>query len=93
MNRSKQAGMPIKTIIVLLIGLALASVHAAEAQQKKKVPRIGLLVASSSSFYSSRIEAFRQGLRELGYAKGKNIAIDYRFARERTIVFISSPPS
>ena len=80
MNRSKQAGMPIKTIIVLLIGLALASVHAAEAEQEKKVPRIGLLVASSSSFYSSRIEAFRQGLRELGYAQGKNIAIDYRFA-------------
>ena len=41
MNRSKQAGMPIKTIIVLLIGLALASVHAAEAQQAEKVPRVG----------------------------------------------------
>jgi hypothetical protein len=41
MNRSKQAGMPIKTIIVLLIGLARASVHAAEAQQEKQVPRIG----------------------------------------------------
>ena len=52
----------------------------AEAQQGGKIPRIGFLVASSPSFYSSRIEAFRQGLRELGYVEGKNIAIEYRFA-------------
>ena len=41
MNRSKQAGMAIKTIVVLLVGLALASVRFAEAQQPAKVPRIG----------------------------------------------------
>jgi hypothetical protein len=42
MNRSKQAGMSIKAaIVVLLVGLALASVHLAEAQQPKKIPRIG----------------------------------------------------
>ena len=52
----------------------------ADAQQQAKVPRIGFLVASSASFYSSRIEAFRQGLRELGYVEGKNIVIEYRFA-------------
>ena len=65
----------------------------AEAQQGGKVPRVGFLVASSASFYSSRIEAFRQGLRDLGYVEGKNIAIEYRFAEGKEIVFVSSPPS
>src|SRR5215470_5670411 len=67
MNRSKQAGMSKKAIIVLLISLALASVHlaAAAAQQPKKVPRIGFLTASSASSQASRLDAFRQGLREL----------------------------
>jgi putative ABC transport system substrate-binding protein len=51
-----------------------------EAQQPTKVPRIGYLSASSAAALSSRIEAFRQGLRELGYGEGKNILIDWRFA-------------
>src|SRR5215510_2611064 len=51
-----------------------------EAQQTTIIPRIGFLGASSASFYSGRIEIFRQGLRELGYVEGKNIAIEYRFA-------------
>ncbi len=63
------------------IVLALTLVGArAEAQQSKKVPRIGFLGASSASFHSARIETFRQGLRELGYVEGKTIAIEYRFA-------------
>ena len=52
----------------------------AEAQQSAKVYRIGVLSARSSSTESTRAEAFRQGLRELGYVEGKNIAIDYRYA-------------
>ena len=52
----------------------------AHAQQLPKIPRIGFLVASTSSLYSARIETFRQGLRELGYVEGKNIVIEYRFA-------------
>jgi putative ABC transport system substrate-binding protein len=51
----------------------------AEAQQAKKVPQIGLLGSGSSSSMSSRTEAFRQGLRDLGYVEGKNIAIEYRY--------------
>jgi putative ABC transport system substrate-binding protein len=47
----------------------------AEAQQPKKVPRIGYLGGASNP---ARIEAFRKGLRELGYVEGKNIAIEYR---------------
>ena len=70
--------MAIKTIIVLLIGLTLASVHLAEAQQPTKIPRIGFLAAVSLSANSARFEAFRQGLRELGYIEGKNIIIEWR---------------
>src|SRR5437660_8850875 len=50
------------------------------AQQPTKVPRIGFLGALSPSSISARIEAFRQGLRELGYVEGKNLVIEYRWA-------------
>jgi putative tryptophan/tyrosine transport system substrate-binding protein len=86
MNRSKQAGMIKKTIIILLVALALAPVRLAEAQQVKKVPLIGLLAAFSSS-NPARIEAFRQGLRDLGYVEGKNIVIQYRWAEGRQSSF------
>ena len=67
-------------IVVLLVGLALASVRLTDAQQAKKVPRIGFLGAASASFYAARTNAFRQGLNELGYTEGKNIVIEYRYA-------------
>ena len=72
--------MAIKPIIILLLGLTLASVRLVEAQQTKKVPRIGYLGATSRSTNPARIEAFRQGLRELGYVEGKNIVIEHRHA-------------
>ena len=53
------------------------SVH---AQQPTKVPRIGYLGATSPAATAARIDAFRQGLRELGYVEGKTIFIDYRWA-------------
>jgi hypothetical protein len=52
----------------------------AEAQQPKKVPRIGYLGGASLSAIPERIEAFRQGLRELEYVEGKNIVIEWRWA-------------
>ena len=52
----------------------------AQAQQPRKVHRIGLLSGASPSTNVHRHEAFREGLRELGYVEGKNIAIEYRFA-------------
>jgi ABC-type uncharacterized transport system substrate-binding protein len=63
----------------LLTAFLLASIHPAEAQQPGKIARIGFLSNSSSAF-PGRIEAFRQGLRDLGYVEGKNIVIEWRYA-------------
>jgi ABC-type uncharacterized transport system substrate-binding protein len=52
----------------------------ADAQQQAKIPRIGFLTGGSPSSIAARIEAFRHGLRELGYVEGKNIIIEWRFA-------------
>jgi putative ABC transport system substrate-binding protein len=67
-------------ILVVVVQLAVAVI--ADAQQPKKVPRIGYLGfgSSSSSIATARSEAFRQGLRELGYVEGKNIIIEWRSA-------------
>jgi ABC-type uncharacterized transport system substrate-binding protein len=63
-------------LVVVLLAVAVI----AEAQQPKKVPRIGYLGATSASSESLRHEAFRQGLREVGYIEGQNITIEYRYA-------------
>ena len=52
----------------------------AEAQQPKKVPRIGYLTTAARLADAPRVEALRQGLRDLGYLEGKNINIEYRYA-------------
>src|SRR5437870_5294402 len=67
-------------VIWLLAIIFLSTVNLAEAQQAKKIFSIGFLVPGTHSSYSARIEAFRQGLRELGYAEGQNISIEYRYA-------------
>ncbi len=66
-------------IVTLVLGL-LAAPRPGDTQQAKKVFRIGFLSASSLSGVATRAEAFRQGLRELGYVEGKNIVVEYRFA-------------
>jgi ABC-type uncharacterized transport system substrate-binding protein len=60
--------------------MLLAVCFPADAQQSKKMPRVGFLIAGSPSAYSTPIEAFRNGLRELGYVEGQNIIIEYRYA-------------
>jgi putative tryptophan/tyrosine transport system substrate-binding protein len=72
----KKAAMPSILVAVVLLALGVT----AEAQQPKKVPRIGLLGVVSASAAEGRIEAFRQGLRDLGYVEGKDIVIEYRTA-------------
>ena len=57
--------------VLLITGLV-------EAQQPAKVPRVGFLTGAPLSSQSARNEAFRQGLRELGYVEGKNIVIEWR---------------
>ena len=68
-----------KTIIGLTFSaLLFAPSSLVQAQQPKKVARIVFLSVQSRSILSARFDAFRQGLRELGYEEGKNIVIDYR---------------
>ena len=72
--------MKSKIISFVLGALLFALCFSAEAQQPKSVARIGYLSVLSPSSNSTRIEAFRQGLRELGYVEGQNIAIESRHA-------------
>jgi putative ABC transport system substrate-binding protein len=69
-----------KITVLTLCALLAALCASAEAQQPAKVPRIGNLYAGDPSTQSARIEAFRQGLRDLGYVEGKNIVIERRYA-------------
>jgi len=69
-------------IILALIICVVRSAHSfdAQAQQPIKIPLIGSLSGSSASTSPARHEAFRQGLRDLGYVEGKNIVIEQRWA-------------
>jgi ABC-type uncharacterized transport system substrate-binding protein len=71
----KKASGP--SILCAVILLAVAVI--AEAQQATKIPQIGYLEGGPLSAHTARMEAFRQGLRELGYEEGKNIVIEWRF--------------
>jgi putative ABC transport system substrate-binding protein len=66
-------------IMALTLSL-LAAPLAATAQPPARVPQLGLLIPGSASAFASRLEAFRQGLHDLGYLEGQNIALTYRFA-------------
>jgi putative ABC transport system substrate-binding protein len=71
-------------ILYLALGAMVFALCAfADAQQPKKVWRLGFLGSSSASGYASRVNAMREGLRDLGYVEGKNIVIEYRWAEEK----------
>jgi putative ABC transport system substrate-binding protein len=65
---------------ILFVVVLLAFAVVAEAQQLKKVPRIGYLSAFDPAFESARAEAIRLALHERGYIEGQNIGIEYRYA-------------
>ena len=62
--------------------MLFALCYSASAQQPKKIPRIGYLSGSGGDAKNPgpQVEAFRQGLRDLGYVKSKDIAVEYRFS-------------
>src|SRR5258706_33757 len=70
-----------KWLWLLAIAFVVAPTGAmAHAQQSGKIPRIGYITGTALSANSARTEAFRQGLRELGYVQGKSIVIEWRSA-------------
>ena len=76
----KKAAVP--SILVAVVLLAVGVI--AEAQQPKKVPRIGYLSALAPASESFRSEAIRLALRDLGYIEGQNIATEYRYTEGKT---------
>jgi putative ABC transport system substrate-binding protein len=76
MYAMKKTAVPSVVVVVILLAIAVI----AQAQQPKKVPRLGYLAAAARSANAARTEAFRHGLRELGYVEGTNIAIEWRYA-------------
>jgi ABC-type uncharacterized transport system substrate-binding protein len=73
--KGAQEAMNSKTVWMLILFI-LASVHPTEAQQSKKIPRIGYLANDS---HAPTREAFRQGLSDFGYVEGQTIKIEWRF--------------
>src|SRR6478735_6563854 len=74
------------TTTILYLSLTIAMVVAGarvEAQQPKKIPRIGYLAGTNPTTESTRTEAIRVALRELGYIEGQNITIEYRYGQGR----------
>jgi putative tryptophan/tyrosine transport system substrate-binding protein len=71
-----------KTVLlsILVVALEFAAGVNAQAQQATKIPRIGFLSTTSLAVVSARVEAFQQGLRNLGYVEGKNIVVEWRSA-------------
>ena len=72
----KKAAVPSILVAVVLLALGVT----AEAQQPKKVSRIGYLSVLDPASESTRAEAIRLALRERGYIEGQDIAIEYRYA-------------
>jgi len=71
--------MNLKCLFWLLMTVLLMATLPVQAQQPKKVPRIGYIASTDPASESTRSEAIRLALRELGYIDGQNIAIDYRY--------------
>ncbi|HEX6175118.1 MAG TPA: hypothetical protein VF089_13960 [Candidatus Binatia bacterium] len=74
-----------KRALGLLLGaMFFALCSSGQAQQSTRILRLGFLTGGSAAQTSARTDAFRHGLRELGYVEGKNIVIEYRYAEGRS---------
>jgi putative ABC transport system substrate-binding protein len=73
-----------KIILLALCSLLLAPCSVVEAQQTRKIPHIGYLDPTTVSGSAVLLEAFRQELSKLGWIEGKNIAVEYRFAEQKS---------
>ena len=73
-----------KIFVWLLATVLLSTAPRLEAQQPTKIPRIAFLGTASASVVADRVDAFRKGLRELGYLEGENILIEYRFGEGKS---------
>jgi ABC-type uncharacterized transport system substrate-binding protein len=71
-----------KTICIALTALLFVLCSSADAQQRKNAPRIGFLSVGTVSAMSTRVEAFRRGLREQGYIEGQDLIVEYRYAHD-----------
>ena len=71
--------MPLLARLAAALGMLVLTLLA-DAQPAGKVARIGFLMANSPAAIADRMAAFRDSLRQLGYAEGKNIVIEYRWA-------------
>jgi putative ABC transport system substrate-binding protein len=81
-SKQKIGAAPIRTSILIVVLTMLAALPLlADAQPAGKAPKIAFLSASSP--INATVEAFRQGLRDLGYVEGRNIVIEYRWAEGR----------
>lgn len=68
-----------KAYVCVAIAMLSTATSAAQAQQPGKIPRIGWLTQADRAAVSGRVEAFRRGLRDLGYVEGKNIIVEWRY--------------
>ena len=76
-----------KKFVNLLLCLNAIAFHAAGAQEPTRMPRVGFLVPGSPETFKTRIEAFRQGLRDIGYVEGQNILVEYHYVEGKQELF------
>src|SRR4030095_12924316 len=82
-GRGQEKQIKKKTTVLTLCAILFALCAFAEAQQPKKVPRIGYLSSGDPASESGRAEAIRLALRERGFIEGQNIAIEYRYGERK----------